>query len=196
MTMLRAILRPALAITVALSALTGLAYPGLVTALAHALFPAQAAGSFVHRDGQPVGSSLIGQGWTRPGYFHGRPSAAGAGYDAAASGGRNKGPTDRILNDSLIPAAVEHAVQWDGARRGTIPADLVTASASGLDPEISPASAALQVPRVARARGLPESVVTALVQRHTRGRQFRLFGEPRVNVLLLNLALDSASTGR
>lgn len=196
MTMLRSILRPALAITVALSVLTGLAYPGLVTVVAHALFPAQAAGSFVHRDGQPVGSSLIGQAWARPGYFHGRPSAAGAGYDAAASAGRNKGPTDRVLGDSLIPAAVEQAVQWDGARRGTIPADLVTASASGLDPDISPASAALQVPRVARARGLPESVVTALVLRHTKGRQFALLGEPRVNVLLLNLALDSASTGR
>jgi K+-transporting ATPase ATPase C chain len=101
-----------------------------------------------------------------------------------------------VLSDSLIPAAVEQAVQWDGARRGTIPADLVTSSASGLDPDISPASAALQVPRVARARGLPESVVTALVLSHTRGRQFALLGEPRVNVLLLNLALDSASTGR
>lgn len=194
--MLRSILRPALAITVALCALTGLVYPGLVTAVAHALFPAQAAGSFISRDGRLVGSSLIGQAWARPEYFHGRPSAAGDGYDAAASGGRNRGPTDRILADSIIPAAVAAAVQLDHARPGEIPTDLVTASASGLDPDISPASAALQVPRVARARGLPDSVVAALVQRHTRGRQLALLGEPRVNVLLLNLALDSAAAIR
>jgi len=193
--MLRSLLRPALALTLALSALTGLAYPGLVTVLAHAFFPSQAAGSFVARDGRLVGSSLIGQSWTRPGYFHGRPSAAGGGYDASASAGRNRGPTDRTLADSLIPAAVAAALT-DGARPGHIPTDLVTASASGLDPDISPAAAALQVARVARARGLPEEVVASLVRLHTRRRQFSLFGEPRINVLMLNLALDSVAASR
>ncbi len=184
-------LRPAVVLTLLLALLTGLAYPGAVTALATLLFPRQARGSLLVRDGQVAGSALIGQAFSRPGYFHGRPSAAGAGYDATASGGRNKGPTDRKLADTLLPAAIEEAVQQDGAVRGQVPADLVTASASGLDPHLSPASAYLQVARVARARGLDSARVHALVAAHVEGRQLGFLGDPRVNVLLLNLALDS-----
>lgn len=184
-------LRPAVVLTLLLALLTGLAYPGAVTALATLLFPRQARGSLLVRDGQVAGSALIGQAFSRPGYFHARPSAAGAGYDATASGGRNKGPTDRKLADTLLPAAIEEAVQLDGAVRGQVPADLVTASASGLDPHLSPASAYLQVARVARARGLDSARVHALVAAHVEGRQLGFLGDPRVNVLLLNLALDS-----
>lgn len=184
-------LRPAVVLTLLLALLAGLAYPGAVTALATLLFPRQARGSLLVRDGQVAGSALIGQAFSRPGYFHGRPSAAGAGYDATASGGRNKGPTDRKLADTLLPAAIEEAVQQDGAVRGQVPADLVTASASGLDPHLSPASAYLQVARVARARGLDSARVHALVAAHVEGRQLGFLGDPRVNVLLLNLALDS-----
>lgn len=192
--MIRLHLRPALVLVALLGALTGLAYPGLVTALARVLFPRQARGSLVERDGRVVGSVLIGQTFTGAGYFHGRPSSGG--YDAAASGGTNRGPTDRGLADSMVLAAVGRAVALDGAIRGRVPSDLATASASGLDPHISPASARLQVVRVARARGLAEPVVRDLVVRYTEPRTLGFLGEPRVNVLLLNLALDSlASTG-
>jgi potassium-transporting ATPase KdpC subunit len=184
-------LRPALVLTLLLCVLTGAVYPGVVTALAQLLFPRQANGSLIVRDGHVIGSELIGQNFTRPEYFHPRPSAAGKGYDATASGGTNKGPTDRKLADTLIAGAVDQAVREDGAVRGRIPSDMVTSSGSGLDPHISPANAALQVARVARARGLPEDTVRALVARHTEGRQFGIFGDPRVNVLVLNLALDS-----
>ena len=184
-------LRPAVVLTLLLALLTGLAYPGAVTTLATLLFPRQAHGSLLLRNGQVTGSALIGQAFSRPGYFHARPSAAGAGYDATASGGRNKGPTDRKLADTLLPAAIGEAVQQDGAVRGQVPADLVTASASGLDPHLSPASAYLQVTRVARARGLDSARVHALVAAHVEGRQLGFLGDPRVNVLLLNLALDS-----
>ncbi len=188
--MLRHQMRPAIVLTLLLCLLTGGAYPGVVTALAQLLFPRQAHGSLVEADGQVVGSALIGQSFTRPEYFHPRPSAAGAGYDATASAGSNKGPTDLKLADTLIAGNVAQVVKSDGAVRGRIPSDMVTASGSGLDPHISPANAALQVPRVARARAMSEASVRALVENHTEGRQFGFLGEPRVNVLLLNLALD------
>jgi K+-transporting ATPase ATPase C chain len=189
--MLRTHLRPAIILTLLLCLVTGLLYPGVVTGLAQLLFPWQAHGSLVRANGRVVGSALIGQPFTRPEYFHPRPSAAGRGYDATASGGTNKGPTDRKLADSLIAGAVRQVVQEDGAVRGHIPADMVTASASGLDPHISPTNAALQIARVANARGIPVETLRAIVRRHTEGRQFGFLGEPRVNVLLLNLALDS-----
>jgi K+-transporting ATPase ATPase C chain len=189
--MLRTHLRPAIVLTLLLCLVTGLLYPGVVTGLAQLLFPWQAHGSLVRANGRVVGSALIGQPFTRPEYFHPRPSAAGRGYDATASGGTNKGPTDRKLADTLIAGAVRQVVQEDGAVRGHIPADMVTASASGLDPHISPANAELQIARVANARGIPAETLRAIVRRHTEGRQFGFLGEPRVNVLLLNLALDS-----
>ena len=183
-------LRPALVLTLLLCVLTGLIYPGIVTGLAQLLFPRQANGSLIEFRGRVIGSSLIGQEFSRPEYFHSRPSAAGSGYDAAASGGRNKGPTDRKLADSLIGPALAQVIQEDGGKTGHIPSDMVTASASGLDPHISPANAELQARRVARSRGIALDVVRALVVRHTEGRQFGVLGEPRVNVLLLNLELD------
>ena len=189
--MLKNQLRPAIAVTVVIMLLTGFAYPGVVTVFAQLLFPRQANGSLVEHDGRVVGSELIGQPFARAEYFHERPSAAGNGYDATASGGTNKGPTDRKLADTLIAQAVDSVVKLDGAVRGRIPADLVTASGSGLDPHISPASADLQIARVARARGLDPATVRAVVTRHTDSRMFGFLGEPRVNVLLLNLALDS-----
>jgi potassium-transporting ATPase KdpC subunit len=189
--MIRAHLRPALVLTLLLCVITGLIYPGVVTGLAQLLFPWQARGSLVAAHGRVVGSALIGQPFTRPEYFHPRPSAAGAGYDATASGGSNKGPTDRKLADTLIAGAVARAVAEDGAVRGRVPTDMVTASASGLDPHISPANAELQVARVARARDISPDSLRAILQRHSEGRQFGFFGEPRVNVLLLNIALDS-----
>lgn len=188
--MLHRLLRPAIVLTLLLCALTGLAYPGIVTGLAQLLFPRQANGSLVEAGGKVVGSELIGQPFSRPEYFHPRPSAAGAGYDAAASAGTNKGPTDRKLADTLIAGNVARVIEEDGAERGRIPADMVTASASGLDPHISPANAELQVARVARARNVRPVEITTLLRRHTEGRQFGILGEPRVNVLLLNLALD------
>jgi len=185
-------LRPAVVLTLLLCAITGLVYPGVVTGLAQLLFPRQANGSLIKLNGNVVGSALIGQSFNAPFYFHSRPSAAGSGYDATASGGTNKGPTDRKLADTLIAQAVDSLVSNDGAKKGQIPSDLVTSSASGLDPHISPASAALQVARVARERSADPQAVQALVDRHTEGRQFGFLGDPRVNVLLLNIALDSA----
>lgn len=192
MSMLRNQLRPAIVLTLVLCFITGLVYPGIVTGISQLLFPRQANGSLVSVNGRVVGSALIGQPFTRDWYFHPRPSAAGSGYDGAASGGTNKGPTDTKLADTLIAQAVDEAVRKDGAAKGTIPTDMVTRSASGLDPHISPANAALQVARVARARGADSAAMRALVDRHVEGRQFGFFGEPRVNVLLLNIALDSA----
>ncbi len=194
--MLRNLLRPALVMTLLLCLLTGLIYPGVVTGIAQLLFPWQANGSLIERGGHVVGSALIGQSFTRPEYFHARPSAAGAGYDATASAATNKGPTDRKLADTLIAGNVARVVEEDGAVRGRIPADMVTASASGLDPHISPANAELQVARVARSRGLSEDRVRAVLREHTEGRQFGFLGERRVNVLLLNLALDSVAPVR
>jgi potassium-transporting ATPase KdpC subunit len=185
-------LRPAIMMTLVLCVVSGLIYPGVVTGLAQLFFPRQANGSLVTVGGKVVGSALIGQPFSQPYYFHPRPSAAGSGYDAAASSGTNKGPTDLKLADTLIVQAVDSEVKNDRAVRGKIPSDMVTSSASGLDPHISPANAMLQVARVAHARGADSSQVRALVERHIEPRQFGFFGEARVNVLLLNLALDSA----
>ena len=194
--MLKNQLRPALMVTAILMVLTGLLYPGLVTAVAQVLFPHQADGSLVVVNGRVVGSALIGQAFAGARYFHARPSAAGAGYDDTLSGGTNLGPTSAKLADTLIAQAVDSAVRLDGAVKGRIPSDLVTSSGSGLDPHISPASAALQVARVARARALDSALVRRLVNRHMEPRQFGVLGERRVNVLLLNLALDSITAPR
>ena len=162
----------------------------MVTGLAQMLFPKQANGELISQGGKLVGSHLIGQPFTAPGYFYSRPSAAGAaGYDPTASGGSNLGPTNKALIDR-VEASVK-ALQPTNPN-APIPADLVTTSGSGLDPHISPAAAAFQIPRVARERGVSEQQVRALVQRHTEGRQFGLLGEARVNVLDLNLDLDAA----
>lgn len=190
--MLRKQIWPAIAMTLVLCVLTGAIYPGVVTGLAQVIFPRQANGSLVTVNGRVVGSELIGQPFTRVEYFHPRPSAAGSGYDGAASSGTNKGPTDVKLADTLIAQAVDAAVKDDGAVKGKVPADMVTASGSGLDPHISPANAQLQVRRVAAARGVDSAKVRAIVDAHTEGRQFGFFGEPRVNVLMLNIAVDSA----
>ncbi len=189
--MLRGHLRPAILMTLLLCGITGFIYPGIVTGLARLLFPHQANGSLIRdASGQIVGSELIGQAFTRPEYFHPRPSAAGAGYDDTASSGTNLGPTSRKLADTLIAGAVATVVKEDGGVPGHIPSDMVTSSGSGLDPHISPANALLQVRRVAQARGADAAAIEALVQQHVEGRQFRLLGDPRVNVLELNLALD------
>ncbi len=189
--MIRRQLQPAISLTLVLMVLTGLMYPMAVTGIAQLIFPHQANGSIVMRGGYAIGSALIGQQFTDPRYFHPRPSAAGSGYDGVASGGTNKGPTDRQLADSSIARAVDSVVAQDGAQRGNIPADLVTSSGSGLDPDISPASAAIQVARVAHTRHADSATVAAIVARHVTPRQLGMLGEPRVNVLSLNLALDS-----
>ena len=184
-------LRPALVMLLAMTLLTGLAYPLVVTGAAQALFPAQAAGSLVERDGKVVGSSLIGQSFTDPRHFWGRPSAtAPMAYNAGASGGSNQGP----LNPALAQAVkdrVQALRDADPGQTAAVPVDLVTASASGLDPHISPAAAQYQVGRVARLRQLPADRVQALVAEHTESPLWGLLGEPRVNVLALNLALDA-----
>ena len=190
--MFRKQFRPAIVLTLVLCVITGLAYPGVVTGLSQLLFSKQANGSLVSVNGQVVGSELIGQQFTKPYYFHSRPSAAGNGYDGTASSGTNKGPTDTKLADTLIANAVDSAVANEHAVKGAIPTDMVTSSASGLDPHISPANAFLQVARVARARGADSAAVRAVVDKHVEGRQFGFFGEPRVNVLLLNIAIDSS----
>ncbi|MGH7669651.1 MAG: potassium-transporting ATPase subunit KdpC [Gemmatimonadaceae bacterium] len=189
MRLVRKQLRPAIVMTLALCVLTGVAYPAVVTALAQLMFPRQANGSLVKVNGRVVGSALIGQPFTRANYFHPRPSAAG--YDGAASAASNLGPTSATL-DSQVTARVDAVVATDGGVKRRIPSDMVTASGSGLDPDISPADAWLQVARVARARRVDSTAVRALVIRHTQGPQFGMFGDARVNVLLLNVALDSA----
>jgi K+-transporting ATPase ATPase C chain len=196
MTMLRNQLRPAILVTAVLMVIAGLLYPGLVTVVAQVLFPHQANGSLIVVNGQVVGSELIGQSFAGARYFHSRPSSAGAGYDDTLSAGTNLGPTSAKLADTLIAQAVDSAVRLDGAVKGRIPSDLVTSSGSGLDPHISPASAALQVARVARERALDIVLVRRLVASHTEQRQFGVLGERRVNVLLLNLALDSVASPR
>jgi K+-transporting ATPase ATPase C chain len=186
-------LAPAFRITLFFTILTGLIYPGAVTGLSQLLFPGKANGSLVEVNGQVWGSSLIGQNFTRPEHFHPRPSAAGNdGYDASASLASNYGPTNQKLIDR-VKASVDQFRKDNPDYTGPIPADLVTASASGLDPHISPASAEAQAPRIARARGISVQRVQQLIAEHTEGRTFGFLGEPRVNVLKLNLALDRAA---
>ena len=184
------IIRPALVLFALLSALTGLVYPLAVTGAAKALFPSQAAGSLVVRNGSAVGSSLIGQNFSDPKHFWGRPSATGPQpYNASASGGSNLGPLNPALADA-VKARIEALRTVDPGNTAGVPVDLVTASASGLDPDISPAAALYQAARVARVRGLPPEQVKALVASHTQAPLWGWLGEPRVNVLALNLALD------
>lgn len=184
-------LRNAAMLLLLMTVITGIAYPLLVTGLAQAVFPVQANGSLLAKDGKPIGSALIGQPFTASKYFWGRPSATvPQAYNGTASNGSNLGPTNPALADAVRQriAALQAA---DPGNTAPIPVELVTASGSGLDPEISPAAAQYQLARVARARGLPLAEVQALVARCTRGRQLGVLGEPRVNVLELNLALDA-----
>jgi potassium-transporting ATPase KdpC subunit len=189
-------LRPAILSALVLTLLTGCGFPVLLFAIARSVFPHQAAGSILVRGGLVIGSRLIGQQFTRPEYFQPRPSAAGAGYDGTSSGGTNLGPDNPKLKSGsagfagVRQLAEEYRQQNSLAPDTPIPIDAVTRSGSGLDPDISPANAALQIPRVARARGLSEEVVGRLVATHTTGRQFGFLGSPRVSVLELNLALD------
>jgi len=180
---------PAFRAMLLITVITGLLYPAVVTGISQVLFRNQANGSLVTKDGKVIGSSLIGQNFAKPEYFHPRPSAAGAGYDGMASSGSNYGTTNQKLIDR-VKGDVDKFRKENPDYNGPIPADLLTASASGLDPEISPASAQAQVARVAKARGLDEGVLTKLVDSHVEGRTFGFIGEPRVNVLMLNLALD------
>ena len=201
-------LRPAIMSVLALTFLTGLVFPALITAVSQTVMPAQANGSLITQGGKVVGSSLIGQPFAKPIYFHPRPSAAGSGYDGGASGGSNLGPTsDKLINGIEDDAKTKDAdesfagiKQLAAAYRkenglasdAKLPADAVTKSASGLDPQISPENAALQAPRVAKARGISPEKVTSLVAQNTAGRTFGVLGEARVNVLALNRALDAA----
>jgi K+-transporting ATPase ATPase C chain len=184
-------IRPALGMLALLTVVTGVVYPLLVTALAQVLFPAQANGSLIVKDGKPAGSALIGQPFDDPKYFWSRLSATGpAAYNGAASSGSNLGPLNDALTDA-IKGRIDALKAADPSNPLRIPVDLVTASGSGLDPHISPAAARYQLARVARTRGLPEATVRDLVARHTSGRQWSVLGEPVVNVLELNLALDT-----
>lgn len=188
---MKTLLRPALSLFVLLTAVTGLVYPLLVTGIARLVFPEAANGSLIVRNGQAVGSRLIGQNFTDPGYFWGRPSATSPQpYNASASGGSNLGPLNPALSDA-VKGRIDALKAADPDNNRPIPAGLVNASASGLDPHISPAAADYQLMRVAKARRLDPSVVKSLVNKNTEDRQWAVFGEPRVNVLELNIALDS-----
>jgi potassium-transporting ATPase KdpC subunit len=179
--------------TIVTTVVFGLIYPLVVTGFAQLLFRDKANGQLIYRNGQLVGSRIIGQTFTAPQYFHSRPSFAGNGYDAANSSGSNYGPTNKKLIDRVTGDVTALQTDHPGAN---VPIDLVTASASGLDPDISPAAAEFQVARVAKERHLSEDAIRRLVIAHTQGRQLGFLGEPRVNVLLLNLDLDGASQGR
>jgi K+-transporting ATPase ATPase C chain len=188
-TLVMAALRPALVMLLLMTLLTGVIYPLAMTGIAQVTFPAQANGSLIVRDNQVIGSSLIGQQFTDPKYFWGRLSATSPSYNSAASSGSNLGPTSSALTE-MAQVRIDALKQADPNNVQPIPVDLVTASGSGLDPHISPAAAQYQVSRVAKARGLSEAQVQQLVDRYTEGRAFGLLGEPVVNVLRLNLALD------
>ena len=189
-----AIVRPALVLFVALTVLTGIAYPLAVTGIGQAVFAEQAAGSLIVRNGQPVGSALIGQQFSDPKYLWGRPSATSpTPYNASASGGSNLGPLNPALTDA-VKARIEALRAADPGNTAAVPVDLVTASASGLDPHISAAGAQFQAARIARVRRLPVQTVQQLMAKHAEGRRFGLLGEPRINVLQFNLALDALGT--
>ena len=186
-----ALLRPALVLFIVLSLVTGVAYPLIVTGIAKVVFPTQAAGSILQKDGKPVGSPLIGQSFSDPKHFWSRPSATSPQpYNGLASGGSNLGPLNPALTDG-IKSRIDALHAADPANKSAIPVDLVTASASGLDPDISLAAAYYQAPRIARERGLAPRIVATLIATHARGRWLGILGEPRVNVLDLNLALDA-----
>ncbi|MGB6008670.1 potassium-transporting ATPase subunit KdpC [Castellaniella sp.] len=200
----RGILRPALSSAVFFMVVTGIAYPLVTTEVAQALFPGQAQGSLIKQDGRPLGSRLVGQSFIRPEYFHGRPSVTlgadpakparmtGQPYNAAASNASNLGALNNTLLTDVAARAAAYRRENGLPATAIVPVDAVTASASGLDPDISPANARLQVARVAKARALPEREVLALMQRHVAARQIGVLGEPRINVLELNIALDEA----
>lgn len=186
----------AVKMTIVLTVLTGIVYPLAMVAVAHVVFPAQAEGSLIYRNGDAVGSSLIGQNFKSPGYFHSRPSAAGNnGYDPTSSSGSNLGPTSKSLIDTVKGRLKSVLEENQGTHPSQVPVDIVTASGSGLDPEISPAAAEMQVARVAKARSISQDTVRALVNTYTRPRLAGFLGEPGVNVLELNLALDTLRNG-
>jgi potassium-transporting ATPase KdpC subunit len=190
---MKTLLRPALSLFVLLTAITGVVYPMIVTGIAKVAFPEAADGSLIVKNGKAVGSRLIGQNFTDPKYFWGRPSATSPqSYNASASGGSNLGPLNPALTDA-VKGRIEALKTADQGNSKVIPADLVTASASGLDPHISPAAAEYQIARVAKARQVDDSAVKAMVALYTENRQWSIFGDPRVNVLELNLALDAMS---
>jgi K+-transporting ATPase ATPase C chain len=197
------LLRPAIVMTLALTIITGLIYPGIITGLAQVFFPSQANGSILYVNGKPIASSSIGQYWTQPNYFHGRPSATNnpqgtpAPYSADNSGASNLGPTNQTLITTVQQRIDELKKENPDVPAGTpIPADLVTSSGSGLDPDISVAAAYYQIPRVAKARGMTQEALRNIVDAHITGRFLGIFGEPRINVLELNLALDGVQPSK